>query len=398
MKVGFIAWERFSYGGVSRIISSLVNELSKDIDIEILCLKSEKSFENVYNIDTNKIKFSFTELTTIQKIRREIANKLLEKINITSNNFLLKNFPYIKYANSYLKKIVKWINSNHFDIVVFASGFEDCIQLAAIKDSIKKDIKLIAWSHASFKDYFRSDYKIRSNNQQKLWQYYYKNFDSIIVLSDADVFECKKYLGLNAIRIYNANSFSPNTRTKLNNKSFVYVGSLSETKGTDILIDAFVKFAEKNNDWNLNIYGEGKIREYIEAQINKHNLNSRVKLHNYTTDVESVYLNNDIFILPSRFEGFGIVQIEAISYGLPIIASELAITKELISKYNYGKIFKYGDPDSLSEIMLWMINQNLITYSVNGHKAAKDFEISNISKEWLLMLNNTRKINYEQNS
>jgi len=387
MKVGFIAWERFSYGGISRIISDLVNELSKDMEIDILCLKNEKSFENVYNIDTYKINFSFIELSTIQKIRREIANKILEKINISSNNFLLKIFPYIKYSNSYLNRIAKWINSKNFDIVVFASGFEDCIQLATIKNKINPNTKLIAWSHAGFTDYFRPDYKIRSNNQQNLWKYYYNRFDAIVVLSDADIISCKKYLNLNATRIYNSNSLEPKARTKLNNKSFVYIGSLSKTKGTDILIDAFVKFAEKNNDWNLNICGEGKIREYIEAQINKHNLSSRVKLYNYTTDVESVYLNNDIFILPSRFEGFGIVQIEAISCGLPIIASELAITKELISKYNYGKIFKHGDPYSLSKMMLWMANQNLATYSENGYKAAKDFKKEIIALEWKALFN-----------
>ena len=388
MKVGFIAWERFSYGGISRTISSVINELSKDTDIKVLCLKDKIYFENVYNIDTTKVEFTFTELTTIQKIRREITNKIFEKYEITNNKFFLQNLPKIKYAKSYLNKIINWINSNNFDIVVFASGFEDCIQLAALKDKIKQCPKLVAWSHAGFTDYFREDYKIRSLNHQNLWKHFYKEFDAIVVLSDADVTECHKYLGLNATRIYNANSFSPNTRTNLNNKSFVYVGALSKTKGSDILIDAFVEFSKINKDWNLTFCGEGGIREYIEEQILKYNLKSRVNLYNYTTDVESIYNKNDIFILPSRFEGFGIVQIEAASCGLPIIASELAITKELVSKYNYGELFEYNNPSSLAKVMLSIIDKDLSYYSKNAFVAAKDFEISKISNEWRMLFKN----------
>lgn len=381
-KIGFIAWERFSYGGISRVVSSLIGNLKDDFDIKVLCLKEKKFFQNVYNIDVNEVEFTFTEMTFIQKLRREFAARFLGHGILSS--LLVREYPYIKYSSSYLRGIATWINDNKFDIVIFSTGFEDCLQLAAIKPMLRNDVKLIAWSHAGFTDYFRNPKT--KNFIQKLWGYYYKRFDAIVVLSDADVIDCKRLLDLDAIRIYNPNSFIPTKRTNLHNKTFLYLGALSETKGTDILINAFIEFSRTNNDWNLDLYGEGAITEWIKCQIVENRLQDRVKIYPYTLDVESVYSKHDVFILPSRYEGFGIVQIEAAGCGLPLIASDLSITRELIEKYHHGVLFKRLDSHALAMQMQMMANIDLSTYSNNALNVAKDFTIEKITSDWKTLL------------
>lgn len=387
MKIGLIAWERFSYGGVSRIISSVVNELllHNEVELKILCLKEKNFFQNVYGIDVNRVDFTFMELSNTQKARREVVNRLYETVVKTRSKKLLYYYPYMKYASSYLNKMASWINRNEFDIVMFSSGFEDCIQLAIIKERISPHVKLIGWSHASFKDYFREDRRWCSEGNKRLWSHYYKNFDAIVVLSDADVEYCKQYLGLDAVRIYNSNSFSPRSRSTLNHKKFVYVGSLSENKGFDLMVDAFVEFAKVNNDWSIDVYGEGPGRDYVNNAILKNNLKHRMCLYKYTKDVESIYYNHDVLIFPSRYEGFGIVQIEAASCGLPVIAAELPVTKELMGKYHYGGLFTRNDVKSLTATMLSFTTKDLQVYSDNGVKAAKDFKIEKIAQEWLTL-------------
>lgn len=385
MKVGLIAWERFGYGGVSRILSSMINELSTQVDISVLCLKDKSFFQNVYGIDTDKVQFSFMELTNMQKARREIANFFFSHIDYSKSIFLQDLYLNIRFANSYLNKIATWANEGSFDVVVFSTGFEGCIQLAILRDKIKPTTKLVAWSHASFKDYFREDAKYRAVNNQALWSRYYRNFDEIVVLSDADVTYCKEYLGLHAQRIYNSNSFIPQTCSSLHHKKFLYVGSLSDNKGFDLMVDAFVNFSQKDTKWSIDIYGEGPGRKYVENAIKTNALEGRMHLHNYTTEVESVYCDHDILILPSRYEGFGIVQIEAASCGLPIIAADLPITRELIGKYDYGELFKWNDSNSLAEVMYKLTKVNLSKYAVNGKKAAEDFKANIIAKEWFYL-------------
>lgn len=381
-KIGIIAWERFGYGGISRVVSSLISSLTEDFEVSVLCLKDERFFQNLYNIDTTKVKFTFTEMTFLQKIRREFANRVLSKI--TSSSYLIKKYPYFKYSTSYLRSIVTWVNDNAFDIILFSTGFDDCLQLAAIKKFLTNRPKLIAWSHTEFSYYFKNP-KTRSFTQN-LWKYHYKNFDAIIVLSDKDVIDFKRYLNLNAVRIYNPNSFTPTKRTNLCNKKFLYLGSLSKTKGTDILINAFIEFANTNEEWSLDFYGEGAITEWVQRKVAENNLQERVKIFPYTLDVEDVYANHDIFILPSRYEGFGIVQIEAAGCGLPLIASDVAISRELIGKYHHGVLFKRFESHDLAKQMQIMTNSNLTTYSNCAVEAAKDFTIERISSEWKRLL------------
>ena len=102
-KIGFIAWERFSYGGISRVVSLLINSLTDDFDVKVLCLKEENFFQNVYNIDTKKVEFTFTEMTFLQKIRREFASRILHNNKMSS--LLIKKYPYLKYSTSYLIQV-----------------------------------------------------------------------------------------------------------------------------------------------------------------------------------------------------------------------------------------------------------------------------------------------------
>lgn len=380
-RIGFIAWERFGYGGISRVVSTLISNLTEDFDIKVLCLKKEKFFQNVYNIDTKKVEFAFTEMTFLQKIRREFANRVLCKNNMS---FLIKKYPYLKYSTSYLKQIAAWINNNEFDIVIFSTGFEDCLQLAVIKPMLITTPKLIAWSHTGFSYYFENPKNKKF--KQELWKHYYKVFDSIVVLSDTDVIDCKKNLNLNSVRIYNPNSFTPTKRTNLCSKKFLYLGSLSETKGTDILINAFIEFAQTNQEWGLDIYGEGTITKWVQYTLEEHKLQDRVKIHPYTLEVEDIYVNHDVFILPSRYEGFGIVQIESAGCGLPLISSDVAISCELIGKYHHGILFKRFDSHDLAKKMQIMTNADLSSYSNNAIKAAKNFTIETIISEWKKIL------------
>lgn len=378
-KIGFIAWERFGYGGVSRVVSGLIKHFSCGNDVEVLCLKDSTFFQNVYEIPTDRVNFSFMEMSLLQKVRREAVNRLFDH-GFFSPDFWVKNCVRLKYASSYLKKIVDWINKGGFDIVVFSTGFEDCIQLAAIKPMLNPGIKTVAWSHAGFTDYFRNP--LSSESICRLWGALYKSFDSIVVLSDADVCECRKMLNLEATRIYNPNSFKPNLRTDLSHRRFLYLGALSETKGSDILIEAFIEFSRHNADWSLSLYGEGAISRWIERRIAEHGLQSRVFLHPYTLDTRDVYTKHDVFILPSRYEGFGIVQIEAASCGLPVISSDVAISRELNARYRNGKLFERGNAHALARQMLDIVNEDLHIYSDRSFEAAKDFTPERIFSDW----------------
>lgn len=104
----------------------------------------------------------------------------------------------------------------------------------------------------------------------------------------------------------------------------VTLGRLSQVKGHDMLVDAFAPIAEAFPNWDLVIYGDGPEREVLTARIVSCGLENRILLPGNTTEVEARLREADLFVLPSRVEGFPNALAEAMACGLPVISFDCA--------------------------------------------------------------------------
>jgi glycosyltransferase involved in cell wall biosynthesis len=104
----------------------------------------------------------------------------------------------------------------------------------------------------------------------------------------------------------------------------LFVGRLSKQKNLPLLLRAFALVNKKAPDMRLNIVGSGEDEKLLIKMISKENINN-VLLHGRVSDerLKELYLKSDLFVLPSISESFGIVLIEAMAYGIPIIASDI---------------------------------------------------------------------------
>ena len=115
------------------------------------------------------------------------------------------------------------------------------------------------------------------------------------------------------------------------------VGRLSEQKDQLTLIRSFAKIANKHNDWNLRIIGEGELRAQLEEEIIHFGLQNRISLPGISSQIAQEYLSADLFVISSRYEAFGLVTAEAMSYGLPVIGFlDCPGTNELIKDAENG--------------------------------------------------------------
>lgn len=99
-------------------------------------------------------------------------------------------------------------------------------------------------------------------------------------------------------------------------------GRLSYQKNQAFLLDVFAKFHQKCPQSKLLIVGDGELREDLKEQIRNYHLEEAVLLLGWKTDVERYLQAMDVFLLPSRFEGLGIVVVEAATSGLPCLVSD----------------------------------------------------------------------------
>lgn len=170
----------------------------------------------------------------------------------------------------------------------------------------------------------------------------------------------------------------------------IYIGRLDIFhKGLDLLINACkeIKDVLINHNVNIRLYGSASSNQnrILDELINKSDLNSIISINPpvFNKDKVNVCMEADFFIMTSRFEGLSMGMIEALSYGLPIVASEGTNMKDIIERYNAG----WGcetDKDSIKNTLIKLISEKdlLKQKSNNAIQLSKKYDWGIIASEF----------------
>lgn len=174
----------------------------------------------------------------------------------------------------------------------------------------------------------------------------------------------------------------------------ICVGRYSYQKGIDLLIDTWSKVVEHHPGWQLSIYGSGD-REPYRQQAELLGLlpagsytSSSLQLMPAASNIRQEYLNSDVYVLSSRFEGFGMVIIEAQACGLPVVAFDCPTgPRELVRDREDGLLVEYGNVDALAESLNYMITEKALRRQMGcaARKAVEMFDVRNVMQEWEIL-------------
>ena len=132
----------------------------------------------------------------------------------------------------------------------------------------------------------------------------------------------------------------------------VGIGRLEHEKGFDRLLDAFARIAAAHPEWGLLIAGRGSMQNALQRQARRLGLQGRIHLAGWTEDPTPTLSESDVFVLPSRFEGFGIALIEAMAAGVPVVAFDCpAGPREIVRHGTDGILVPDGDVNALSQAL-----------------------------------------------
>lgn len=222
---------------------------------------------------------------------------------------------------------------------------------------------------------------------QKIRNVLYKRYNCIVSLTDRDTYLYRDK-NLKSITIPNPLSFKPThlQESRKEKKKIVAVGRLEYQKGFDILINAFSAIEKDVREgWTLDIYGEGSLREELERSISTHSLDSIINLKGNVDNLHELYYQYDIFIFSSRFEGFGMVLLEAMSCALPCISFDCPTgPREILDNGQYGLLCENGNVEELKgKLILLMQDKSLrALYSGKSLTRSKHYDVSCISRLW----------------
>ncbi len=175
---------------------------------------------------------------------------------------------------------------------------------------------------------------------------------------------------------------------------FVACGRLVQQKGFDILVDAFSAVAVDLAQWNLVIVGEGPDREALEKRVAGLGLAGRVLLPGRVRNPAALFARADVFVLSSRFEGFGNVVIEAMAAGLPVVAFDCPYgPAEIIDNPGgNGVLVPPGDIETLASAMRELAADDRLRSRMAeaGRERAGDFAVDRIIGLWEEVLERAR--------
>lgn len=176
-------------------------------------------------------------------------------------------------------------------------------------------------------------------------------------------------------------------QSKLNKRIALNVGRFNEAKQQGILVDVWSKIVNegKVKNWKLKIVGSGELQSFLENKIKKLQLEDHIELNKPVKDIEKYYSEASIFLLTSKSEGFGMVLIEALHFGVPCISFNCPSgPKDIIQNGKNGYLVKQNDITEFYNKLLTYINSKelQIQLSAGAKQSIKFWNDQNILKKW----------------
>lgn len=362
-------------GGAEKVVCNLANTLVESDNVKII---------STYKL-SEKPSFNIDERVEIEYLIEDLKpNKYELKDSFKKFNL----YKILKELNKslkilYLRKslMIKTIKNLDCDIVISTR----ILHSNWIGRYANKKIVKIAQEHNH-----------HNNNQKYIKKVIksLKNFDYFMPVSkELSDFYSLKVKNTKVLYIPNFIDNLPNKKSDLKTKQLISVGRLNKVKGFDDLIDIFNSFQKIYPDWVLHIVGDGEEKQNLQNKINELNLQEKIFLcgNKLSDDLEKEYLNSSIFLMTSFSESFGLVLVEAASYGLPLIAFDSAQgAKEIIDNNKNGFLIadrnKKDFIEKISELIKDSEKRNL--FSENSLITADKFSKNNISEIWNKFIDN----------
>ena len=221
---------------------------------------------------------------------------------------------------------------------------------------------------------------------------FYNQYNSIIAITDGVKNSLQDWLGTDlstkVLTINNgARFFSYKERKSLNKYiKFISVGSLIPKKGFDRTIKALSQL--EGFDWKYEIVGEGSSRDELEHLIISLGLKDKVTLSGWCSKLEEKYHSANIQLIPSRYEGFGLIAIEGMSTGLPVIASDLTGLNEVVCS-SIDSCFLVKDSNNIIEwvnkikLCINTLEKDSIQISRESYKHSQKFSLIEMTKSYI---------------
>ena len=370
LKLVYITPALYMAGGVERVLTLKANYFAEHFGYNITIILTEGKDKPLFYPLSDKIK---------------VINLNIGFEELWTCSFAKKVLVYLKKQRQFKKALAKELMRIHPDVTVSLLRREINF-LNDIKDGSRK-IGELHVNRANYRNFETNDSNFIKNLFAKFWMYSLvsklKHLDQFIVLTEEDK---KAWAELpNICVISDPLSFCPTQRSSLSIKRVIAVGRYVYQKGFDQLLQAWATIERQYPEWQLVVFGDGNRTPY-EQQMKELGIDdNRCHLYGPTTDIQQEYVNSSLFAFSSRFEGFGMVLVEAMACGLPVVSFDCPCgPKDIVRDSEDGILVENGNIKLFASSLSKLMSDEALRQSMSkaALKNVQRFSMEQIAEQW----------------
>lgn len=373
LKIVYLTPALYMAGGVERVLTLKANYFAEHFGYDITIILTEGKDKPLFYPLSDKVK---------------VVNLNIGFEELWTCSFVKKIFVYLKKQRLYKKLVEAELMHLRPDITISLLRREINF-ITGIKDGSKK-IGELHVNRANYRNFESGDSNFFKNLFAKFWMRSLvsklKKLDKFVVLTHEDRRPWHELSNVDVIP--DPLSFVPTCVSSLTEKRVIAVGRYVYQKGFDLLLQAWSEIEKQYPDWQLAIYGDGNRTPY-EMLVRQLGIDAcRCHLNGPTANIQQEYANSSLFVFSSRFEGFGMVLVEAMACGLPVVSFSCPCgPKDIIKDGEDGLLVENGNVQALAGALKRLMADESLRCSMGqiGMENVQRFRIEKIAERWKVL-------------
>ena len=371
MRIAYIFPALNTIGGADRVITEKANYFAEKLNYDVFIITAHQKGTPLFYPLSPKVTHIDLDVDFLSQY---------------GHSFVVRGFMYLKLIRLYKKRLGDKLKELKLDFAISAISREVDF-MYKLKDGSQKLVE----AHLA-KEFLRNlhempakgfPYNLAGKYFSWKLEHAISRFRELIVLTKQDSKSWSKVRS--SVVIPNALTFKTNGFSTCKNKTIISVGRLHDQKGYDMMLEAWKIVYAKHQDWTLNIFGKGVLYDQLTKDMAELNFGDSIRLNEPVHNIADKYAESSFYVMSSRYEGFPMVLLEAMSCGLPIVSFDCPNgPKELIAEGEDGFVVENANVPALAEKILYMIEheEDRIRMGENARRNVQRYSQESIMNQW----------------